>query len=81
MWHDDDGDEMTLLEVEAEAERGWWKENDGSYTYITDMPNMKMVAIMGILKKRKDPHKWLPWFERFKDEMDRRRALRGNTLL
>lgn len=60
------------MQIDEEAKAGFWETKDGTQIHVTDMTTSHIKNAINFIKKRNYHDRYLPWINRFKEELERR---------
>lgn len=77
MWDDyalevDLDQDIRYMEIEQEANEGYWTTKDGKMIHVSDMTESHIRNTINFIKKRDSCDMYLPWILVFEKELERR---------
>lgn len=69
---------VRYLEVENEANKGFWTTKNGTIIHVTDMTDDHIRNTINYIKRIDKIDLYLPWIHTFEKELERRYGKEGN---
>ena len=67
--------DVEYMRIEKEAERGIWITKDGRHIAVSEMTYEHITNTIKMLERFDDNDMYLPWVDRFTEELNRRKRL------